>query len=158
MCSENGKWCHPEDRECFCRSAVAAHFRFPPPPPRTCSHALWMSWDTGSRVCGVCCRLRSNNSLAPLAPCPAPANSTTPDRRLTCMDSWHGYWPNQIRSLVLKCTTILGQICVLETDSDQEAPRGVRWHWVSAIVDHAPPTVRECESRFCRATVWTRLL
>ena len=62
----------------------------------TCSHALWMSWDTASRVCGVCCLLRSNNSRAPLAPCPAPANSTTPDRRLTCMDSWHGYCPNQI--------------------------------------------------------------
>lgn len=71
-----------------------------------------MSWDTASRVCGVCCRLCSNNSLAPLAPCPAPASSTTPDRRLTCMDSWHGYWPKQIRSLVLKYATILSQICV----------------------------------------------
>lgn len=90
---------------------------------RTSSHALWMSWDTASRVCGVCCRLCSNNSLAPLAPCPAPANSTTPDRRLTCMDSWHGYCPNQIRSLVLKYTTILSQICVYKHTLTGKLPR-----------------------------------
>ena len=100
----------------------------PPPPPleisppshrlslslsraRISSHAAWMSWDTASRVCGVCCLLRSNNSRAPLAPCPAPANSTTPDRRLTCTDSWHGYRPNQ-SSLVLTYTAICSQICV----------------------------------------------
>lgn len=66
----------------------------------TSSHALWMSWDAASRVCGVCCcLLRSNNILAPLAPCPAPASSATPDRRLTCADSWHGYCPHQIQQL-----------------------------------------------------------
>lgn len=68
--------------------------------------SLWMRGDTTSRVCGVCCLLRSNNSLTPLAPCPASAYRTTPDRRLTWMDSWHGSCPRQIRSLVQKNTTV----------------------------------------------------
>jgi len=106
------------------------------------SHASRMSWDTASRVCGVRCLLRSNNSLAPLAACPA--RCAAPDRRLVRTDSWRGYRPNQSRSLVWKCTTIWSHICVYK-----HTLTGKRWHVA------APPMVGGRGSRVCKGKAST---
>lgn len=127
---------------------------FAPRPSLSFSHALWMSWDAASRVCRVCCLLRSNNSLALLAPWPAPANCTTPDRRLTCMDCWHGYcsdWNPQSR-VEIHINNLNVRSLFTNTSWLGSSP-GVKWHHISATAVHAPPTIGECESRFCREKV-----
>lgn len=81
------------------------------------SHALWMSLDTASRVCGVYCLLRSNNILTSLAPCPAPA------RHLTAAS--HAWTPDTVTART-KSHSLVSNLC-LQTDGLGSSP-GVTHH------------------------------